>query len=150
MGRHFSYDGITATAHYDDGSSDEVDEIYLSCDPDPLTKGTTSVRVTCSFEGKTVSKSFDNIVVNEAALVSLVADSDARKNMMLAAHSIGLGSRWIHREKEMFGTEEGKALMKKWGVPENCIGVGALALGYPDGEAKEAAPRNEDRLIFVK
>ncbi len=72
------------------------------------------------------------------------------ENMMLAAHSIGLGSRWIHREKEMFGTEEGKALMKKWGVPENCIGVGALALGYPDGEAKEAAPRNEDRLIFVK
>lgn len=81
VGRHFSYDGITATAHYDDGSSDEVDEIYLSCDPDPLTKGTTSVRVTCSFEGKTVSKSFDNIVVNEAALVSLVADSDARKKV---------------------------------------------------------------------
>ena len=72
------------------------------------------------------------------------------ENMMLAAHSIGLGSRWIHREKEMFSTEEGKALMKKWGVAEGYTGVGALALGYPDGEPKEAAPRNEDRVIIVK
>lgn len=72
------------------------------------------------------------------------------ENMMLAAHSIGLGSRWIHREKEMFVTEEGKALMKEWGVPDGHMGVGALALGYPDGEPKEAAPRNEDRIIIVK
>ena len=72
------------------------------------------------------------------------------ENMMLAAHSIGLGSSWIHREKEMFGTEEGKALMKKWGVPEGHTGVGALSLGYPDGEPKEAAPRREGRIIYVK
>lgn len=39
--------------------------------------------------------------------------------MMLAAHSIGLASRWIHRERQMFETEEGKELMKKWGIPEN-------------------------------
>ena len=29
-------------------------------------------------------------------------------NMMLAAHSIGLGSCWINREREMFDTPEGK------------------------------------------
>ena len=62
------------------------------------------------------------------------------ENMMLAAHSIGLGSRWIHREKDM----------KKWGVPEGHTGVGALSLGYPDGEPKEAAPRREGRIIYVK
>ena len=34
--------------------------------------------------------------------------------MMLAAHSIGLSSCWIHRERQMFETNEGKALMKQW------------------------------------
>ena len=37
--------------------------------------------------------------------------------MMLAAHSIGLSSCWIHRERQMFETNEGKALMKQWGIP---------------------------------
>ena len=36
------------------------------------------------------------------------------ENMMLAAHSQGLGSCWIHREREMFATAEGQALMKQW------------------------------------
>ena len=33
------------------------------------------------------------------------------------AHMIGLGSCWINREREMFETEEGKALMKAFGLP---------------------------------
>ena len=39
------------------------------------------------------------------------------ENMMLAAHAQGLGSCWIHREREMFATEEGKELMKQWSLP---------------------------------
>ena len=35
------------------------------------------------------------------------------ENMMLAAHAQGLGSCWIHREREMFATEEGKELMQQ-------------------------------------
>ena len=48
------------------------------------------------------------------------------ENMMLAAHAIGLGSCWIHREREMFSTSEGKELMKSWGLPEGLVGIGAL------------------------
>lgn len=69
--------------------------------------------------------------------------------MMLAAHSIGLGSRWIHREREMFETEEGMELMKKWGVPENFKGVGALSLGYADCELLEPKERREGRIIYA-
>ena len=47
------------------------------------------------------------------------------ENMMLAAHAQGLGSCWIHREREMFATEEGKDLMKQWGLPEGLVGIGA-------------------------
>ena len=69
--------------------------------------------------------------------------------MMLAAHSIGPASCWIHREKEMFATTEGKALMKKWGVPENFNGIGALALGYADGPLPQAPQRKEGRIIRI-
>lgn len=36
-------------------------------------------------------------------------------NMMAAAHSLGLGSCWIHRARQEFESAEGKALMKKMG-----------------------------------
>ena len=72
------------------------------------------------------------------------------ENMMLAAHAQGLGSCWIHREREMFATEEGKQLMKQWGLPEGLIGVGALSLGYPDGEPSPAKPRKEGYVRVVR
>lgn len=73
--------------------------------------------------------------------------SCALDTMMLAAHSIGLASCWIHREREMFETEEGKALMKKWGIPENYAGIGALALGYADCQLPQPPQRKEGRII---
>ena len=72
------------------------------------------------------------------------------ENMMLAAHAQGLGSCWIHREREMFATEEGKELMKQWGLPEGLIGIGALALGYPDGEPAPAKPRKEGYVRIIQ
>lgn len=72
------------------------------------------------------------------------------ENMMLAAHAQGLGSCWIHREREMFATEEGKELMQQWGVPEGLVGIGALALGYPNGEPSPAKPRKEGYTRVIR
>ena len=72
------------------------------------------------------------------------------ENMMLAAHAQGLGSCWIHREKEMFATEEGKELMAQWGLPEGLIGIGALSLGFPAGEPSPAKPRKEGYTRVVR
>jgi len=71
-------------------------------------------------------------------------------NMMLAAHAIGLGSCWINREREMFATEEGKALMAELGLPEGLIGIGALALGYPAAPPRDPKPRKENYYRIVK
>ena len=71
-------------------------------------------------------------------------------NMMNAAHAIGLGSCWINREMEMFATPEGIALMKDLGVPEGLMGIGALALGYADGEPREAKPRKAGYCRVIK
>lgn len=72
------------------------------------------------------------------------------ENMMLAAHAQGLGSCWIHREKEMFATEEGKELMAQWGLPEDLIGIGALSLGFPAGEPSPAKPRKEGYTRVIR
>lgn len=69
-------------------------------------------------------------------------------NLMNAAHSLGLGSCWIHRAKECFDTPEGKALLRVWGVPENYRGVGNCILGYA-AEEPEAKPRKSGRIIKI-
>ena len=69
-------------------------------------------------------------------------------NLMNAAHSLGLGSCWIHRAKECFDTPEGKALLCAWGVPENYRGVGNCILGYA-AEEPEAKPRKSGRIIKI-
>ena len=70
-------------------------------------------------------------------------------NMLNAAYAAGLGSCWIHRCKPMFELAEGKALLKKWGLPENLTGVASIALGYADGEAPAAKPRKADYVVRV-
>lgn len=71
-------------------------------------------------------------------------------NMMLAAHSFGIGTCWINREKEMFETAEGQALMKAWGIDTSYEGVGALALGYPDGDAPKPKERKADYIRRIQ
>ena len=69
-------------------------------------------------------------------------------NLMNGAYAVGLGSCWIHRAKQTFETEEGKALLRKWGLKENLVGIGNCILGYPD-EVPADKPRKEGRIVKV-
>lgn len=71
-------------------------------------------------------------------------------NMLLAADAVGLGACWIHRAKEEFETEEGKALLKQLGIEEEYEGIGHCILGYPDGDRPAAKPRKENYVYFVE
>ena len=75
--------------------------------------------------------------------------SCALENMMLAAHALGLGSVWVHREREIFDSEAGKALLRAWGLPETRRGVGSLALGDASGPAPAPAPRKDGYIVRV-
>ena len=70
-------------------------------------------------------------------------------NLMNAAHALGLGSCWIHRAKEEFESEEGKALLKKWGIDGDYVGVGHCILGYAADEPGEPKPRKENYIVRV-
>lgn len=73
----------------------------------------------------------------------------AMGNLLNAAHALGLSSCWIHRAKEVFETEEGRALARSWGIPDDYIGIGNMIVGYADGEEPAARPRKEDFAVFV-
>ena len=71
-------------------------------------------------------------------------------NLMNAAHSLGIGSCWIHRAKEEFESEEGKALLKKWGIEGDYEGIGHCVLGYAAVELPAAKPRKENYVYYVE
>ena len=66
-------------------------------------------------------------------------------NMMLAAHSLGLATCWIHRAKEEFETPDYKALLKSLGVE----GIGHCAIGYAAKEPGAPAPRKANRVYKI-
>ena len=70
-------------------------------------------------------------------------------NLMNAAHSLDIGSCWIHRAKEVFAGEEGKKLLAKWGIPENYVGIGHCILGYRDCDYPAAKPRKENYVVRI-
>lgn len=92
-------------------------------------------------------------------VVVVLADADVRThiedgslvlgNMMNAAYSVGVDSCWIHRAKQEFESEEGKALLEKWGIVGNYVGIGHLILGYRDCEYPETRPRKENYIYRI-
>ena len=62
-------------------------------------------------------------------------------NMMNAAADLGVASCWIHRAKEEFESEEGKAILKDLGIEGNYEGIGHLILGYAAKPENAPAPR---------
>ena len=90
------------------------------------------------------------IVLADASCPTAVYDGSLTMgNLMLAAHDLGIGSCWIHRAKEVFASEEGKVLLKKWGVEGDYEGIGHCVLGYPAADIPKAKPRKENYVYYV-
>ena len=71
-------------------------------------------------------------------------------NLMNAAHAVGVDSCYIFRAKEVFETQEGKAMLRAWGIPDHFVGIGNCILGYrAEGGVKEAAPRKANYIVKV-
>ena len=72
------------------------------------------------------------------------------ENMLLQATELGISSCIISRGEETFLSDEGQALLKEWGVPENYSAVCFVILGYIDGEQPHTKPRKPDRIKIVE
>lgn len=71
-------------------------------------------------------------------------------NMMMAAHALGLGSIWIHRAKQEFESEEGRAILKELGIEGDYEGIGHCAVGFIEGNEPEAKERRGGRVFWAE
>lgn len=71
-------------------------------------------------------------------------------NLMNAAEALGVGSCWINRAREVFDTDEGKAILQQLGITGNYEGIGHCVLGYAAKEPCTPAPRKPDYVYYVK
>ena len=71
------------------------------------------------------------LVLADGSASTFVEDgSCVLENMMLAAHALGLGTVWVHREREIFDSESGKALLREWKLPETLRAQGIGGIGH--------------------
>jgi nitroreductase len=72
------------------------------------------------------------------------------ENMVLQATELGISSCIISRGAETFVSDEGKALLKEWEIPDNYSAICFVILGYIDGEQPHTKPRKEGRVRIVE
>ena len=89
------------------------------------------------------------VLASKVAHTYVYDGSVALSNLMNAAYSLGIGSCWIHRAKEVFNSAEGKQLLADWGITEDVAGIGFCVLGYPNGEPRPKTI-NDGRVYFVE
>ena len=89
------------------------------------------------------------VLADKACFTSLYDGSLVMGNLMLAAHSLGLGSIWIHRAKEEFEMPEYKEILKQLGIEGEWEGIGHCAIGYADCDIPEAAARKDGRVYYI-
>ena len=91
------------------------------------------------------------VVLADPAVRTYVYDGSlVMGNLMNAAHAVGVDSCYIFRAKEVFATEEGKAMLRSWGIPDHYEGIGNCILGYrEEGGVKPASPRKDGYIVKV-
>ena len=89
------------------------------------------------------------VLANKAIPTHIYDGSLVMGNMMNAAADLGVASCWVHRAKEEFESEEGKAILKQLGIEGDYEGIGNLILGYAAKPAGNAEPRKENYVYCV-
>ena len=90
------------------------------------------------------------VVLADRSILTYVYDGSlVLGNMMNAAADLGVASCWIHRAKEEFDSEEGRAILRDLGVTGDYEGIGHLILGYAASPAAEPKPRKAGYVIKI-
>ena len=91
------------------------------------------------------------VIFGQDGFLFRVADAFCMaENMVLQATELGISSCIISRGEETFAHEEGRKLLKDWGIPENYSAICFVILGYRDGEAPHRKPRRENRVQIIE
>ncbi len=72
----------------------------------------------------------------------------AAENIMIACHSLGLGSVWLNPLMNICDTAEIRERLDQYGIPRSYIVWAALAIGYPSGKIPDFV-RKEESIIYI-
>ena len=72
------------------------------------------------------------------------------ENMQLAAYACGLGSCWVNQLHWLTENQRLRRFLEQFGLAGDETIYGSLALGYPVLPLPEAAPRRENRTVYIE
>lgn len=72
----------------------------------------------------------------------------AMENIMLAAHSFGVGSVWLNQVRDVCDAQEVRDILRDWEIPDGHVIFGIAALGYPKTPADQN-PEKKGQIHFV-
>lgn len=82
------------------------------------------------------------LVSNDRRNSDGIQDSScAAQNIMLAAHSLGIGSVWVNAMMTLCDKPELRKMLQELGIPDAHIVWSTIALGYPQAEGKLLAKK---------
>ena len=81
----------------------------------------------------------------QSPIIIAVKDKEMRDRLSEENRKIG----GIHRAKEEFESDFGKAILEKLGITDEYEGIGYCALGYAAEAAKDPAPRKENYVYEI-
>lgn len=91
------------------------------------------------------------IVSNAREFPNAMADcSVAIENMMLASHSLGLGTCWINQLTWFRENPQIRKAFTNYKIPEDYIVCGSIALGYKASDSGKLVPRKEPNVTIIK
>ena len=90
------------------------------------------------------------VLADKSIRTSVYDGSLVMGNLLNAAHSLGIGSCWIHRAKEVFETPDGKKILEQLGIKGDYEGIGNFILGYTDGELPPTRDRKKDYVYYIE
>jgi nitroreductase len=90
------------------------------------------------------------VLADKTIFTHVYDGSCVMENMLLEAHSLGLGACWIHWAKELFDGEYGRGLIRSLGIDDNYEGIGSCIVGFPDMDIKNDIPRKDNYVYYVE
>lgn len=90
------------------------------------------------------------VLADKSVFTHVYDGSVVIENMLLEAHSLGLGACWIHHAKEVFETNFGKDLLAKVGIVGDYEGVGTCILGYQNAIPVGEISRKDNFVYYLK
>lgn len=72
------------------------------------------------------------------------------ENMVLEATNLGISSCMVARAEETFDSDFGRALLKKWEIPDEFVARCFVLLGYCHGEYPKEKSRKIERIKIIE